>query len=41
MQKTIECRWDRSVLVNVDPDGRTLYKGVLASNAITITKVGF
>lgn len=26
---------------DVDPDGRTLYKGVLASNAITITKVGF
>lgn len=26
---------------DVNPDGRTLYKGVLASNAITITKVGF
>lgn len=26
---------------DVEPDGRTLYKAVLASNAITITKVGF
>lgn len=26
---------------DVDPDGRTLYKAVLATNAITITKVGF
>lgn len=26
---------------DVDPDGRTLYKAVLGSGAITITKVGF
>lgn len=26
---------------DVEPDGRTLYKAVLATNAITITKVGF
>lgn len=26
---------------DVNPDGRTLYKAVLASGAITITKVGF
>ena len=26
---------------SVDPDGRTLYKAVLATGAITITKVGF
>lgn len=26
---------------DVDPDGRTLYKAVLATGAITITKVGF
>ena len=26
---------------NVDADGRTLYKAVLATGAITITKVGF
>jgi hypothetical protein len=25
----------------VDPDGRTLYKAVLASGAITVTKAGF
>lgn len=25
----------------VDPDGRTLYKAVLATGAVTITKVGF
>lgn len=27
--------------VTVDPDGRTLYKAVLSSGAVTITKVGF
>ena len=26
---------------SVDPDGRTLYKAVLATGAVTITKVGF
>ena len=26
---------------SVNPDGRTLYKAVLASGAVTITKVGF
>lgn len=26
---------------DVDPDGRTLYKAVLATGAITVTKVGF
>lgn len=27
--------------VEVDPDGRTLYKAVLSSGTVTITKVGF
>lgn len=27
--------------VEVNPDGRTLYKAVLATGAITVTKVGF
>lgn len=26
---------------DVDPDGRTLYKAVLATGAVTITKIGF
>lgn len=29
-----------SVTGDVDPDGRTLYKAVLATGAITITKIG-
>ena len=30
-----------TVTGDVDPDGRSLYKAVLATGAITITKVGF